>query len=297
LVDRRIFEIMSGIFEPHVTSNSVKLTEDEKAKFDNITYDEIYSMRDLQKLYKLEKYMRAEGFSPTADTVKQRIVELGGCNPDMDSPENVKEMEEELKKFQVELAVWETDMEQSQVKLSEAKFAGTCSSSRSNDGRPAIRIHRNNKENTKQVENKPLSKEEIAKAKKKDKEAGDLRSGGNYFDKWSKYTEEEMKKLEKEEKEEDEVAIKKLKGELKKTAAEEAEPADDGGTGLNKKYAAMSHMSQAEKEWQAKREKEMGNEMFKAKEYANAINAYSLALKLHPGGCKQLIPHSEPLFV
>ena len=91
--------------------------------------------------------------------------------------------------------------------------------------------------------------------------------------------------------------IKKLKGELKKTAAEEAEPADDGGTGLNKKYAAMSHMSQAEKEWQAKREKEMGNEMFKAKEYANAINAYSLALKLHPGGCKQLIPHSEPLFV
>jgi hypothetical protein len=42
-------------------------------------------------------------------------------------------------------------------------------------------------------------------------------------------------------------------------------------------------MTPAERLWQARREKEKGNEMFKAKEYPNAINAYSLSLKLSPG--------------
>eukprot|EP00959_Pyramimonas_sp_CCMP1952_P459701 9478670-Pyramimonas_sp.AAC.1 len=262
---------MVDISDTYHRTSSVKLNEDERAKFDNITYDEIYRMRDVKQLHKLEKYMREEGFPTTADTVKLRIIELGGRTDEAIQ----KDAEEELKKFRDELTSWESQMEKTQQMLKEEKLVQT----KRSDDRPPVRRHCVNKENTKQQENKPLSKEAAAELQSKEK--GDLRSGGNYFDKWSKYTDKEVARIEEEDKKDAELAEKKLKGELKNPAEDEV--ANDGGTGLHKVYSAMSKMSASEKLWQSQREKEKGNEMFKAKEYGNAINAYSLSLKLQPG--------------
>jgi len=107
---------------------------------------------------------------------------------------------------------------------------------------------------------------------------GDVRSGSNYYDKWSKYTETQLCAMDEEDKAEREAFEAR-----RKAAAQEEEGVDDGGTGLTKAAAAMATMTPAERLWQARREKEKGNEMFKAREYPNAINAYSLSLKLSPG--------------
>ena len=45
---------------------------------------------------------------------------------------------------------------------------------------------------------------------------------------------------------------------------------------------AMRGASEKEKKWVAMREKEKGNELFKAKEFRSAIEAYTLSLKLDP---------------
>jgi predicted Zn-dependent protease len=129
-----------------------------------------------------------------------------------------------------------------------------------------------NKENSPAtITNTPLTPAQI-------KDMGDVRSGRNYYDKWSKYTEAQLCAMDEEEKAEREAFEARWKA-----AAQGEEGVDDGGTGLTKAAAAMATMTPAERLWQARREKEKGNEMFKAKEYPNAINAYSLSLKLSPG--------------
>jgi len=49
------------------------LSENERREFDNVTYDEIQRMKDVDKLRKLEAYMRQEGFEQTSETARQRL--------------------------------------------------------------------------------------------------------------------------------------------------------------------------------------------------------------------------------
>lgn len=137
---------------------------------------------------------------------------------------------------------------------------------------PGDRAASGNKENSPAtITNTPLTAAQI-------KDMGDVRSGRNYYDKWSKYTDTQLCAMDEEDK-----AERAAFEARPKAAAKEEAGVDDGGTGLTKAAAAMATMTPAERLWQARREKEKGNEMFKAREYPNAINAYSLSLKLSPG--------------
>jgi hypothetical protein len=63
---------------------------------------------------------------------------------------------------------------------------------------------------------------------------GDVRSGSNYYDKWSKYTETQLCAMDEEDKAEREAFEAR-----RKAAAQEEEGVDDGGTGLTKAAAAQ----------------------------------------------------------
>ena len=57
-------------------------------------------------------------------------------------------------------------------------------------------------------------------------------------------------------------------------------PVDPNATEAVKRAAAMASMKPAEREWQAGREKEKGDEAFRAREYVAAVEAYSLSIIL-----------------
>ncbi|KAK3246068.1 hypothetical protein CYMTET_44382 [Cymbomonas tetramitiformis] len=256
--------------------NPDKITEDEKKLFDNINYDQIQAMTDLNTLRKLEKYMTDEGFPTTSECVKERILNMGGRPSDEADPVNIKQSEEELASFREELFEWEKDMkfQEKDIDLDREEVHNRPNSAPIRKQKVVIGANANK-------ENKPLPKLEAAAAADK----SDLRSGSNYFDKWDKFAKDEEAKLEEEDKRETTLSEKKLAGELKAQEEEEEENLahQDGGTGVAKAAKLMESLTPMEKKWHAKREKEKGNEAFKAKEFSNAVRCYSLALKLDPG--------------
>ncbi|GFR40051.1 hypothetical protein Agub_g589, partial [Astrephomene gubernaculifera] len=83
------------------------LNEKEKAEFDNIGYDQITNCKDVKKLMRLEAYMRDEGFATTADAVASRLRELGqrAANSEQD-PEVSRMLAEEQRRAAEEIAAW-----------------------------------------------------------------------------------------------------------------------------------------------------------------------------------------------
>ena len=55
-----------------------------------------------------------------------------------------------------------------------------------------------------------------------------------------------------------------------------------GASNAEKTLAAMAGASASERKWVARREREKGNELFRAREYSSAVDAYALALALDP---------------
>jgi len=55
-----------------------------------------------------------------------------------------------------------------------------------------------------------------------------------------------------------------------------------GALNAEKTLAAMAGASASERKWVARREREKGNELFRAREYSSAVDAYALALALDP---------------
>ena len=55
-----------------------------------------------------------------------------------------------------------------------------------------------------------------------------------------------------------------------------------GASNAEKTLAAMAGASASERTWVARREREKGNELFRAREYSSAVDAYALALALDP---------------
>ncbi|KAJ7555755.1 hypothetical protein O6H91_05G053600 [Diphasiastrum complanatum] len=115
---------------------------------------------------------------------------------------------------------------------------------------------------------------EASKSLKKHRKT-DIRSGHDYYEKWNRYASQCEKEMAEEE------------GGLQNLSAAK----EDLETINNLQKVASSqerHLqsrfgkSQTEKEWLAQREREKGNDLFKAKEYVSSVDAYSLAIDLFP---------------
>ena len=60
-----------------MTTLRSKLSEAERKEFDNVTYESIMAYEEVEKLRRLEAYMREEGFAPTAAAATKRLEQLG----------------------------------------------------------------------------------------------------------------------------------------------------------------------------------------------------------------------------
>ncbi|XP_073391108.1 uncharacterized protein [Physcomitrium patens] len=106
----------------------------------------------------------------------------------------------------------------------------------------------------------------------------DIRSGRNYYEGWDKYASNAMKEIELEENtvhqekggKENKIDGNDRKKERKKPSLQE------------RLLSIGKSKSMVERKWFAEREREKGNDLFKAKEYSASIDAYSMAIELYP---------------
>mmetsp|Transcript_56996 Transcript_56996/g.180372 ORF Transcript_56996/g.180372 Transcript_56996/m.180372 type:complete len:202 (-) Transcript_56996:978-1583(-) len=170
------------------------LADKERDKFDNITYDQIEAMTDKTEMRKLEQYMREEGFIQTADTVRNRMVQVGVKVNDGTDPVSAKEREEELARFRSGLGDFLSDMSARDSKLTSLKKDGRHEGYElpvRNPKAPKPQEHRAPISTTKAIEELPSKPPALAKP-------GDMRSGKDYFGAWDKFADEQEKQLDVE---------------------------------------------------------------------------------------------------
>ena len=109
---------------------------------------------------------------------------------------------------------------------------------------------------------------------------GQVRSGKDYYDNWDKFTKDELRKMDEGD------GRPPLVEEVGAGAAAGAAAVNKAASGPAYTAAlreANAGASEVERRWLAERQKEKGNECFKAGELAAAVEAYTLSLELAPG--------------
>lgn len=250
------------------------LNEKEQVEFDNIRLDEINACHDLKKLMRLEKYMRDQGFLPTADAVEARLRELGTRAANAEQverdPQEARRQAEEKAKARADILAWTKKQKELDAALSANGAQGTSHTT----GHPPVRAPA---ANGSAAPKHTAAQQPAAGSKPKgDSAVGtQVRSGREYYDRWEKKVE---------------------------AALAEAD-ADSGGPAASASATAAStaglarspeltqrllelnrDLSPVERLVLSGQEKAKGNEHFRAKEYAEAVEHYTLALGLRGSG-------------
>ncbi|GIL72215.1 hypothetical protein Vretimale_304 [Volvox reticuliferus] len=245
------------------------LSEKEKAEFDNIRHDEMRACKDVKKLMRMEAYFRAEGCAPTADSVLAHIRELGqgSANPEMD-PEHARLLAEEQARARAEIADWTATQRQTDAALEAASKEGSAGL---HDGAlPPVRA----------PVRMPVSdvKPGVPAASQKSKTDSavgtNVRSGRQYYDLWEKKVEAALAEADRDD-----------SGNATAPAGTAATAASTAGLRrspeLTQRLLELNcGASSAERMCLSGLEKAKGNEHFRAKEYAEAVEHYTLALGL-----------------
>eukprot|EP00798_Chlamydomonas_sp_ICE-L_P013753 gene13753-19657_t len=268
---------------PRSKPGGVQISDEEFSEFSNITYDQIMAMVDVGKLKKLEGYMRQEGYFPTADTASLRLKELGHLDPVANSAASKAEKAEALKSIKAFTEKAKTS----------APVAGKPSRVQDDKSLPPVRPGAVLQ--VAPIASKPQATEQtdsgsgvkaIPSSSGEDKKdskfgPGTVRSGKEYYKDWDKFADEEA-----DSDDEDEVAAPAVKKPATPAAGDAAAaPAPAGPRGpelTNRLIELNAGLSEAERMWNAEREKEKGNECFRAKEFAPAVERYTVSLGYWP---------------
>mmetsp|Transcript_21582 Transcript_21582/g.56290 ORF Transcript_21582/g.56290 Transcript_21582/m.56290 type:complete len:420 (-) Transcript_21582:972-2231(-) len=227
----------------------IQLSQKEKQEFDNITADQIQATKDVAKLKRMVEFFTQEGFEPTADAVRRRLKDLGASDPCKD-PEIGLQAQAELQDARQSLKAWTGQARSSENELTKAKMSAL----RSEDERmsraayPPVR-----QPQTIVVGERRSDQADGKKAKQGSKDAKD-----------SDRTQGKDQKQKK---------------------ATDTPPAPGGmqGPALTQHLIhANQQLTEKEREWHAEQEKAKGNDHFRAKEYAEAIERYTISLGYRP---------------
>ncbi|GAQ79663.1 hypothetical protein KFL_000350180 [Klebsormidium nitens] len=260
--------------------NTLNLSEKERREFDEITFDKIQALTDVNKLARLAAYMRIEDFHTTADVAQARLQNLQGSAGREENPvlPARKDADAELDKVLQELKSWEASVKGADKALKS-------DAPPTEEDAPPVRRHIGGKVGKAGLieepeETKPKNAKEVMEKAKRMKDAKDVRSGAEYYQKWDKVAEN----LEKEA----EGSLKKAKPAASKPKTETEEIPEETSAPVLSAAAADRLVDAAykkpvvERRWLANREREKGNELFKSKEYQGSIAAYTLAIRLLP---------------
>ena len=105
-------------------------------------------------------------------------------------------------------------------------------------------------------------------------------SKGNYYDSWAKVSEELVSDEDCQDAEGTEQERKWVADNY--TSQSKSLPTSSVPNGSKADDAWIRSMTSAERRWRSEREREKGNDSFKAKDYADAVEAYTLSLRLDP---------------
>ncbi|QDZ20736.1 tetratricopeptide repeat domain-containing protein [Chloropicon primus] len=147
---------------------------EEKKEFDQVTFDQIQEIDDVQKLRRLEQYMRDEGFPSTADAARVRLHEMGSRTFADDEELARREAEEELNRAREELTSWKAEL----GALKTSKQGKT-----SHQEVPAVRdgVTQGSSNNIKEVVEESLDASEVEWMAEREKEKGnELFKSGEY---------------------------------------------------------------------------------------------------------------------
>ncbi|KXZ43261.1 hypothetical protein GPECTOR_96g727 [Gonium pectorale] len=250
------------------------LNEKEKAEFDNITYDEIQKCKDMKKLIRMEAYLRDEGYAPTADAVLNRLRELGqrAAVAEVD-PEVARELAKEQARMSADLASWT-----SQMKHTDAALAASKEASARDAGVPPVRAPVRNGDPAPAAAASSSSKP----GPKADSAVGtQVRSGRDYYERWEQKAAAALAEVDREE----DAAVAAVGSAPRAPAGAAASAASTAGLArspaLTERLLSLNAgLSAPERLQLSALEKSKGNEHFRAKEYAEAVEHYTLALGL-----------------
>ena len=281
------------------------LDEEERRDFDCITYEAICAIDDVGKLFRLERYMREEGYAQTATAARERLIRLGELPTPKEEDELRRAEEREEKTASDDMQSWLQSMKNS----ASAERNGSAvnmqnSTSRTTAGAPPVRstgalpvetcTEKHTGGETADIrtnESSSGSQQNATITTKKENKVGDVRSGAEYYREWDRLatqleTEEEMEKNAPEARTDDRTAVRAGGGSNSsgKNGDEGQESAreltdDEWATGRLESLLSGTE-SASERSWLAEREKEKGNEHFRAREFSAAVDAYSLAIAI-----------------
>ena len=266
------------------TASRIVPSKDEKVLFDNITFDEINALTDVKKLHRMERYMRQEGFEPTANAIKARMIVLGADKAKIEplGPEARKVMDNVLDDARLDILNWTSEVKERDEQLVAAD-AGNASLPVRNarTAQAPAPAAASEETTTTTTSSTVVGKKLTAEEKRRNRDQGDVRSGRAYYDRWDRYAEDEEAEEEEEKKVEEQKARDFLSGKNKPADNAEASGAGDEHE-LVRRLRLYNGATDAERAFAAAREKDKGNELFRAREYTAAIDAFSLSLALHP---------------
>ncbi|KAI5062962.1 hypothetical protein GOP47_0021509 [Adiantum capillus-veneris] len=233
------------------------LSHSEFDEFNDITYDKIQSYTNLSKLKRLERFMREEGFVQTADIARQRILEHGGIDPQCLEPcLSSSEVADVLQSIQS----WQDD-----IKGKDAELQKLQNSKSSNLSDGASGGFSEIRKACPQVMESDGSRTD-GKDKRRSKK--DIRSGREYYEGWDQYVSQWEKENVTQE-------------EIKETYAAKSLPKETGAQKSKRKESTLEAKPLIEREWLAHREREKGNDLFKAKEFSSSLKAYNRAIGMY----------------
>lgn len=250
-------------------------------------YEAICAIDDVDKLFRLERYMREEGFGHTAAAARERLIALR----ELPTPEE----EEELRRVEEREEKNASDDVQGWLQSMKKDRSGAQASRREPDvhGRasgPPVRgkatavlpeppaLPRDDEGQPAAVE----AREDQHKEQKK--KVGDLRSGAAYYKEWDRIAAD----LENEDGEHDSSSKATSSSQSAmaggKNDGGEEDPArdetDDEWAARRLGVLLTGSETASERAWLAEREKEKGNEHFRAREFRAAVDAYSTAIAI-----------------
>lgn len=227
---------------------TARLTAEERRKFDDVGLDDINAMTDLTQLNKLARYMDDEGFPQTSAVVKARMASLGSVSNVSKTPD----MDAEVAAFVKDLAKWSvgTQALESEPMAFTPRDAMAGTPIRGTKHTTISVTGRRDDTDTKQERGGVPTLADLNAAES----SLDGAMGSVFAEAARNDTSKDLDLS--------------VQGASKKD--------------VDKMLRAMADAPVKEKQWTAAREKEKGNELFKAREFRSAIEAYDVSIALDP---------------
>eukprot|EP00958_Prasinococcus_capsulatus_P001833 scaffold164_cov409-Prasinococcus_capsulatus_cf.AAC.11 len=248
-------------------------SEVERKQFDSVTYESIMTCTDVSKLRRLERYMVEEGFPRTAAIAAQRLELLGVPSLQEENAQRATRTSDRADVLS-ELLSWQSQLKSTDCELKEHRQTELVENS------APIRKFKSNKPRlVSSLASPPVSVPQTP--------SKDVRSGRSYYEAWEKRADTALEQLEAQENEARAPVAPTGSDQVAEVIAapnapEPTERIHEHRGSCGAASDALVGVSRLEREHMALREKQKGNELYRAGDFHESVDAYGRALQITP---------------